>query len=147
MADRRYVVILERVDAGLPVPEPRRATPGSAAFDIAAAEDVRLRAGRVTKVRTGLRARAPRGTFLEVRPRSGLASKGVVMANGPGTIDRDYSGELLIPLTYLARGSYAIARGDRIAQIRVVPDLRTEMRWGRVAPVRSRSGGFGSTGR
>jgi dUTP pyrophosphatase len=144
---RRYVVVLERSDPEVDVPAPIRATPGSAAFDLAAAETVRLRAGRITRVRTGLKARAPRGTFLEVRPRSGLASKGVVMANGPGTIDRDYAGELLVPLTYLLRGSYRIEKGDRIAQIRVVPDLPAEMRWGRVAPVKGRDGGFGSTGR
>lgn len=147
MASRRYVVLLERVDPGSEVATPRRATPGSAAFDLAAAETVRLRPGRVTKVRTGLRARAPRGTFLEVRPRSGLASKGVVMANGPGTIDRDYAGEVLVPLTYLGPGSFEVLKGDRIAQVRVVPDLPTEMRWGRVAPSAGRSGGFGSTGR
>jgi len=147
MPGRRYVVTVERVEPSAEVPAPSRATPGSAGFDVAAFEDVRLRHARVTKVRTGLRVRAPPGTFIEVRPRSGLASRGVVMANGPGTIDRDYAGELLVPLTFLPKGTYAIARGDRIAQIRVVPDLTTEMRWGRVAPVKGRSGGFGSTGR
>ncbi len=126
---------------------PYRATDGSAAFDLASSVRSALRAGVVTKVPTGLRLRAPPGTFLEVRPRSGLASRGVLMLNAPGTIDRDYSGEVFVPLTYLFRGRYWIKPGDRIAQVRVVPDEPTRFRRGKVIAMRSRSGGFGSTGR
>ncbi len=147
MPGRRFVVLVEPVDPSAEVPVPRRATPGSVGFDLAAAEDVTLRRGRITKVRTGLRARPPAGTFLEVRPRSGLSTKGVLMANGPGTIDRDFAGEICVPLTYLFPGTYAVKRGDRIAQMRLVEDPPTAMRWGRVGPVKGRDGGFGSTGR
>jgi len=91
--------------------------------------------------------RCPEGTFLEVRPRSGLATRGVLMVNAPGTIDRDYSGEVKVPLTYLFEGTYRIEAGDRIGQIRLVHDLPARFRRGRVRPVRSRRGGFGSTGR
>src|SRR5580693_5562887 len=126
---------------------PVKATPGSACFDLRSAETVRLVRGRVTLVRTGLRLRAPPGTFLEVRPRSGLGAKGVIMTNGPGTIDRDYAGEVRVPLTYLLDGEYEIAVGDRIAQVRLVAEIPTAFRRGRVRPVPGRSGGFGSTGR
>jgi dUTP pyrophosphatase len=101
----------------------------------------------VTLVRTGLKMRAPPGTFLEVRPRSGLSTRGVLMANAPGTIDRDYSGEVRVPMTYLFAGTYTIRSGDRIGQIRVVGDRPAEFVLGPVRPRRSRSGGFGSTGR
>jgi len=147
VAPNRSAVVVERVEDAPEVPLPTRATPGAACFDLRSAESVRLVRGRVTLVRTGLRMRAPKGTFLEVRPRSGLGSKGVVMANAPGTIDRDYAGEVRVPLTYLFPGGYAIAIGDRIAQIRVVADRPAEFRPGRVAPVTGRDGGFGSTGR
>jgi dUTP pyrophosphatase len=130
-----------------PTSLPTKATPGSACFDLRSAEAVRLVRGTVTLVRTGLRLRAPAGTFLEVRPRSGLGSKGVLMANGPGTIDRDYSGEVKVPLTYLFDGAYEIAVGDRIAQVRLCEEVPTAFRRGRVRPVPGRSGGFGSTGR
>ena len=69
------------------------------------------------------------------------------MANAPGTIDHDYSGEVRVPLTYLFEGTYPIERGDRIGQIRLVEDHPTRFRIGRVAPLASRAGGFGSTGR
>lgn len=142
---RARIVTVEAVAPGAKVPY--RATDGSAAFDLASRVRVALRHGIVTKVPTGLKLRAPVGTFLEVRPRSGLASRGVLMMNAPGTIDRDYSGEVFVPLTYLFRGRYWIEAGDRIAQVRVVPDEPTAFRRGTVAPMRSRSGGFGSTGR
>ena len=101
----------------------------------------------MTLVRTGFKMRCPRGTFLEVRPRSGLSSRGVLMVNAPGTIDSDYSGEVRVPLTYLFDGPYRIEVGDRIAQVRLVSDESATFRPGRVETVRSRAGGFGSTGR
>ena len=144
---RTRSVALERVDGVPPVAPPARATAGSACFDLAAAESVDLERGRVTLVRTGFKMRCPEGTFLEVRPRSGLATRGVLMVNAPGTIDRDYSGEVKVPLTYLFEGTYRIEAGDRIGQIRLVEDKPARFRTGLVRPVRSRRGGFGSTGR
>ncbi|HZY92010.1 MAG TPA: dUTP diphosphatase [Thermoplasmata archaeon] len=140
-------IVVERIDPAHPVPLPRRATSDSACFDLCASERVVLESGRVALVPTGLRMTAPEGTFLEVRPRSGLGSKGVVMVNAPGTIDRDYSGEVRVPLTYLFPGSYVIESGDRIAQIRLVEDHPAEFVEGHVVPRASRNGGFGSTGR
>ncbi len=140
-------VTFERVADVPAVPLPARSTPGSAGLDLAAAEAVELVRGQIVLVRTGLRLRCPRGTFLEVRPRSGLSSKGVLMVNAPGTIDRDYAGEVRVPLTYLFDGRYRIEVGDRIAQVRLVEDLPTRVREGRVRPVAGRTGGFGSTGR
>ncbi|MCI4353801.1 MAG: dUTP diphosphatase [Thermoplasmata archaeon] len=147
MAARTARVIVERLPDVPPQPLPHRATAGSACFDLRSAESVVLRRGRVALVRTGLRMTAPRGTFLEVRPRSGLGTKGVLMANAPGTIDRDYSGEVLVPLTYLFAGTYRIAIGDRIGQIRVVDDRPARFVLGKVRSSPSRRGGFGSTGR
>jgi dUTP pyrophosphatase len=147
VARRPRAVIVERAADAPTVALPVRATSGSACFDLTAAETVDLARDRVTLVRTGLQMRAPPGTFLEVRPRSGLSSRGVLMANAPGTIDRDYSGEVRVPLTYLKDGSYRIEVGDRIAQIRVVEETPATFRLGRVRPLASRRGGFGSTGR
>ena len=126
---------------------PTRATRGSACFDLASAEAVELERGRVTLVRTGLKVRCPEGTFLEVRPRSGLGSRGVLMVNAPGTIDSDYSGEVRVPLTYLFDGRYRVEVGDRIGQVRLVSDEPATFRYGKVDTLRSRAGGFGSTGR
>lgn len=141
------VVRVERVSDAPEVPLPTRATAGSACFDLAAAEDVKLERGKVALVRTGFRMRCPEGTFLEVRPRSGLASRGVLMVNAPGTVDSDYAGEVRVPLTYLFEGVYQIRAGDRIGQIRLVESWATMFQRGSVPEVPSRRGGFGSTGR
>ncbi len=140
-------IVVERLPEFPEVPLPVKATPGSACFDLHAAEPTVLKHGVVTRVRTGLKMRAPPGAFLEVRPRSGLSSQGVVMVNAPGTIDRDYGGEVQVPLTYLFAGSYEIRAGDRIGQLRLVRDEPVELSAGRVETVDGRSGGFGSTGR
>ncbi len=144
---RSFSVVFEPVDGLAGVKVPVRATQGSACYDLSAIEAATVRQGAVTLVRTGLRVRCPVGTFLEVRPRSGLSSRGVVMVNAPGTIDRDYAGEILVPLTYLFEGSYRLDAGDRIAQIRLVAETPARFRRGSVRPQGSRSGGFGSTGR
>lgn len=147
MVARTPRVVVERLPDAPAARLPVRATDGSACFDLAAAVPADLSSGTVTLVRTGLKVRAPPGYFLEVRPRSGLSTKGVLMANGPGTIDRDYAGELFVPMTFLFPGGYRIEAGDRIAQIRIVRDHPAEFRMGAVRKRRSRSGGFGSTGR
>jgi dUTP pyrophosphatase len=147
VAARSAVVRVEPLDGRPEVRLPARATRGSACFDLAASAPVVLVRGRVELVPTGLRLRCPPGTFLEVRPRSGLSSKGVLMVNAPGTIDSDYSGEVRVPLTYLFPGRYPIAAGDRIAQVRLVAESPAVFRKGRVARLASRQGGFGSTGR
>ena len=147
MPARPRTVIVEPLADAPRARIPAKATMGSACFDLTAAEAADLERGRVTLVRTGLKMRCPPGTFLEVRPRSGLSSRGVLMANAPGTIDRDYSGEVRVPLTYLFDGTYRIEAGDRIGQARLVEEVPTRFRRGRVTEVASRSGGFGSTGR
>jgi len=144
---RIRTVLVEALQEGSEPELPSKATPGSACFDLRSSETVRLVRGRVHLVRTGLRLRAPPGTFLEVRPRSGLGAKGVIMTNAPGTIDRDYAGEIRVPMTYLFEGEYRITVGDRIAQVRLCTELPTRFRPGKVGPVPGRSGGFGSTGR
>jgi len=144
---RSRTIRVERVPGVSEAPLPTRATRGSACFDLASAEAVDLERGHVTLVRTGFKMRCPTGTFLEVRPRSGLSSRGVLMVNAPGTIDSDYSGEVRVPLTYLFEGRYRIEVGDRIGQVRLVSDEPAAFRPGKVDALRSRKGGFGSTGR
>jgi dUTP pyrophosphatase len=147
VAGTQRAIVFETVADAPSATVPRRATGGSACYDVAAAEAAELTRGTVALVRTGFRVRCPAGTFLEMRPRSGLSSRGVLMVNAPGTIDRDYAGEVKVPLTYLFDGVYRIEVGDRIGQLRLVEDLPARFRTGTVRPLGARRGGFGSTGR
>ena len=98
---------------------------------------------------TGIRVAVPEGFELQVRPRSGLASKqGITLPNTPGTIDSDYRGPLGVLLINLGAGPVVIAHGERIAQMIVAPVVRAEFAEAAALGATARGGGgFGSTGR
>jgi dUTP pyrophosphatase len=128
---------------------PERAHPGDAGFDLRAIEDVEVGPGERAMVRTGLAVAIPDGHAGLVLPRSGLASKhGLTLANAPGLIDAGYSGELICSVVNLDRGEgVKLARGDRIAQLVIVPVPEFRPAWVDELPPSGRGeGGFGSTG-
>ena len=90
----------------------------------------------------------PAGWEGQVRPRSGLALRhGVTVVNAPGTIDSDYRGEVGVIVINLGSEPFSIRRGDRIAQLVVVPVAT--VRWEEVESLGTSDrgeGGFGSTG-
>lgn len=98
---------------------------------------------------TGIRVAIPDGFEMQVRPRSGLASKhGVTLPNTPGTIDSDYRGPLGVSLINLGPEPYTIRHGDRVAQVIVAPVVRVEFDVVEALEATERgTGGFGSTGR
>lgn len=100
-------------------------------------------------VGTGISLVIPKGYHVEVRSRSGLASKNSVsVLNSPGTIDSDYTGELKIILRNNSPStSFEIKKGDRIAQILLRKNVKTKFDFVETHKETSRgSGGFGSTG-
>jgi dUTP pyrophosphatase len=56
-----------------------------------------------------------------VVPRSGLGSRGLVLANGTGIIDPDYRGEIIVKLRNVSAEPFVVRTFDRIAQILFVP--------------------------
>jgi dUTP pyrophosphatase len=110
---------------------------------------LRLASGAHLLVPTGLVIALPEGFEAQVRPRSGLAAKhGVTVLNAPGTIDADYRGEIGVLLVNHGREPFAIARGERIAQLVIAPVARAELvPVAAVSDTARGSGGFGSTGR
>jgi dUTP pyrophosphatase len=131
---------------GLPVPA--LATPGSAGYDLASAEEGELAPLERRLFRTGFAIAIPAGFECQIRPRSGLALRhGITLPNSPATIDSDYRGELLVALVNLGAEPFRVVRGMRIAQLVFA---RVELAgWREVAelPASARgAGGFGSTG-
>lgn len=97
-------------------------TDGSSAADIAAciSGPVVLQPGRRTIVPTGFALEIPDGYEAQIRPRSGLSSKyGICLANGIGTIDSDYRGEVGVILINLGAEAFTIEPGMRIAQMTI----------------------------
>ncbi len=141
-------VRIKRLPHGEGLPLPSYATFGAAGMDVVSAEDVALPPGGRHAVATGFALAIPDGYEIQVRPRSGLALKhGISLPNTPGTIDSDYRGELKIILINLGAEAFAIARGDRIAQLVLAPV--TLAAWREVDDLDATArgeGGFGSTG-
>lgn len=128
---------------------PALATPGSAGYDIASADQGVLAPGERRVFRTGFSLAIPIGFECQVRPRSGLALKhGITLPNAPATIDADYRGELMIALVNLGQEPFEITRGMRVAQLIFARVEQVNWREVTVLPPTSRGeGGFGSTGR
>ena len=142
------IVRVRRLPSAMGLDLPSYATDGAAGMDVLSAETVNIAPGRRYAVATGLAVAIPDGYEIQVRPRSGLALKhGITVPNTPGTIDSDYRGELKVILINHGEDTFAIARGDRIAQLVVAPV--TQGVWQEVEDLDDTdrgSGGFGSTG-
>ena len=141
-------VQVKRLPHGAGLPLPAYATAGAAGMDVVSAEDVTIAPGARHAVATGLALAIPQGYEIQVRPRSGLALKhGITVPNTPGTIDSDYRGELKVILINHGAEPFAIARGDRVAQLVLAPVVHAA--WDEVAELDATErgeGGFGSTG-
>jgi dUTP pyrophosphatase len=138
-----------RVAGAEDLPLPSYATEGAAGLDLraAVARELVLAPGERVLVPTGLRVAVPRGYEAQVRPRSGLALRhGILLPNAPGTIDSDYRGEVQVILWNAGPAPFAIARGDRIAQLVVAPVARVLLEEGELDATSRGAGGFGSTG-
>lgn len=132
-------------DAILPV----YAHPSDAGMDIRSVEDLTIGPGKRALVKTGLVMILPPNYEAQVRPRSGLAlKKGVTVLNTPGTIDAGYRGEVGVILANFGDEDFAVAKGDKIAQVVIAPVTQPE----RIEEVQEidetdrGAGGFGSTG-
>ena len=141
-------VAVKRLPHGEGLPLPAYATTGAAGMDVVSAEDVAIAPGARHAVATGLAVAIPHGYEIQVRPRSGLALKhGITVPNTPGTIDSDYRGELKVILINLGTESFAIARGDRIAQLVLAPVVQAAgSEVDELEATERGQGGFGSTG-
>ncbi len=106
---------------------PKYAHAGDSGMDICSIEDVVIRPGSWSTIRTGLAVELPPGTEAQVRPRSGLAARHAI--------------------SVLNNEPFAVTVGMRIAQMVICPVLRVEIEEGDTLSETARAtGGFGSTG-
>jgi len=138
---------IRRLDSTVSLPA--YGTDESAGFDLAAAHDLEVGPGQIVLVRTGLVIEVPSGYFLGIFARSSTPLKrGLVVANGVGVLDPDYSGptdEVMIQALNITSAPVQVRRGDRLAQGIVLPAPRVT--WDEVTEIREVArGGFGATG-
>lgn len=91
----------------------------------------------------------PAGHCLAILARSSTPLKrGLMVANGVGIVDPDYSGpndEIMIQVINVTDRVVQVRRGDRLAQGIVLPAPRVT--WDEVSSIREITrGGFGATG-
>ncbi|MEI6244460.1 MAG: dUTP diphosphatase [Acidobacteriota bacterium] len=140
-------VRIVRLDSAVPMPSYQ--TAGAAGFDLAASADLTIQPGQIALVPTGLVIAVPAGHFVGIFARSSTPLKrGLVVANGVGVLDSDYSGptdELKIQLMNVTSSPVDVKRGDRLAQGVIMPFVRADFEEAAEAAGPDR-GGFGSTG-
>ncbi|MGO0122977.1 dUTP diphosphatase [Desulfothermobacter acidiphilus] len=145
------LIPVRRLPHAADLPLPAYATPMAAGLDLYAAcsAPVTLHPGERQMIPTGLILALPEGYLADLRPRSGLAWKhGVTLLNSPGTIDADYRGEIKVVLVNLGGEPWTCYRGDRIAQLVVLPVARVTLREvSELDPTSRGEGGFGHTGK
>lgn len=132
---------------------PEYATLGSSGLDLIADIDdnVVIESGENRLMSSGISIHIL-SPFIEaqVRSRSSLALKKVIVSNSPGTIDSDYTGIIKVILHNLGNDPFVVKRGDRIAQLVFAPIIKVELlpvdKFTNEESSTRGTGGFGSTG-
>jgi dUTP pyrophosphatase len=131
---------------------PVTAYAGDAGFDLEFAPSDSMtrviRPGTVELMETGVAVAIPEGYAGLVLPRSGMAAnRCLAPINSPGLIDSGYRGEIVVALTNHGSARQAVAAGERIAQLVIVPVLLPWIETVEELDETERgSNGFGSSG-
>lgn len=131
------------------LPTPGHARPHDGGVDLYAREPAVLGPREWQIVPTGVAVAIPEGYAGLVVPRSGLAARhGVGVVNSPGLVDAGYRGEIRVVLANGGQEEFKVVRGDRIAQLVVVPvAIQDFVEVDELPDSHRGEGGFGSTGR
>ena len=137
-----------RMEHNKAVPEYK--TKGAAGMDLCAAidEPITLQPLERKLIPTGIKIQLEKEFEAQIRPRSGMSIKhGITLINCVGTVDEDYRGEVCVPIVNISNEEYTINRGDRIAQMVIMPVAKADIEVvGELTTTQRSSGGFGSTG-
>lgn len=105
---------------GDPEFEPMRGYVGDAGFDLIVSEDVRVPYREFVDVPCGVAVQIPDGYWGMITGRSStLRRRGLLVTQG--IIDNGYRGELFAGVRNLSKTSQVVKRGERIAQLILVP--------------------------
>lgn len=127
---------------------PEYKTSGSAGADCFARieRDIIIKSGKSSTIPLGFAVEIPDGYEMQIRGRSGLASKSGI-EGFTGTIDSDYRGEVSAILFNHSEKDFIVKNGDRIAQAVIAPVIKAHWSLTNVLSETERGeNGFGSTG-
>jgi len=142
--DTSQAILFKRLSDNATIPQ--RATAEAAGYDIHSATDTVISPRTTTKVSTDLAVCPPINTYCQLLSRSGLVTRHGIEVKA-GTIDRDYTGNIMVELSNTSDHPFIIRRGDCIAQLIVHPIAHPKTQEVEYIPSTDRgSQGFGSTG-
>lgn len=123
---------------------PMRAHDSDAGFDLSCMEDQVLEPNVANTIDTGVHVLIPEGFVGLLCPRSSFNVKGI--GTPIGVVDAGYTGSISVVL--IAKFDLKIFKGNRIAQLVIVPLPDVHLIEGDVTGVKSKRGlgGFGSSG-
>lgn len=127
---------------------PTQGTPGSAGYDLYAAQGAEVPSGETVSIDTGLAMAIPDGYFGAIFARSGLSkNEGLRPCNCVGVVDSSYRGSVIVALHNDSKFDRVVKTGERIAQLVILP--YSEIRFFEtddLGATERGEGGFGSTG-
>ena len=129
---------------------PTRGSSSAAGYDLYAdVEREQIAPGKTVKIPVGVAMEIPEGYFGGIFARSGLSTKeGLRPANCVGVIDSDYRGPILVPLHNDSDTVREVVKGEKIAQMVILPYLAVEFEEvEQLEKTQRGEGGFGSTGK
>lgn len=129
---------------------PTQGSAQAAGWDLYALEETTVTKGASVMIPTGLACAIPEGWEGQIRCRSSLGKKGMILPNGVGTIDSDYRGELKVLATWIGKGdTFIVGKGERVAQMLFAPVPIVHIQEVTLSDLESTErgeGGFGSSG-
>lgn len=127
---------------------PTRGSNDAAGLDLYCPFHIKVPADSQKKIPLGLAVEIPKGYMGLLVPRSSMSKTPLRCANSVGVIDADYRGELSIAYENISCSDYMIFRGDRIAQLIIVPIAIVDVEEAQTLSETERGdGGYGSTGK
>lgn len=125
---------------------PQRAFPNDAGLDLFSREEQVILEGKSAVFDTGVHIELPEGTFGKIESKSGLNVRYGIVSCG-GVIDQNYRGSIAVKLYNLGDKPYMVRKGEKIAQLVIIPCLTPEIELASELSDTDRgSDGFGSTG-
>jgi dUTP pyrophosphatase len=125
---------------------PSYAHPGDVGLDMCSLEDVIVAPGEHVRLYTGFALEFPSGYGAFVKDKSSISKAGLHTMGG--VFDAGYRGEYNVHLVNLSDKAYEITKGDKIAQLVILPvELPEIEEFTELSESERGEGAFGSTGK
>lgn len=138
---------IKRFDKELPMPQYK--TKGAVCFDCHVRTETIVQPNTPMLIPLNIALKPPKNHFVMLVTRSSFYKRGLIVPSGVGIGDEDFCGdndEYNLPVLNLTNAPIKINRGDRIAQMLILPYEKMRLHEAHALSQKNR-GGFGTTGK